>query len=101
MSLADCFQSHLTRSGRYQDYLPVTNVLFPFFWAGEVTPTKSKEVTVKEYSDGDITLAKGEEMGRFNMGSTVILLMPPGALKGLENLGAGDAVKVGQRLGTL
>lgn len=70
-------------------------------WAGEVTPTKSKEVTVKEYSDGDITLAKGEEMGRFNMGSTVILLMPPGALKGRENLGAGDAVKVGQRLGTL
>ena len=38
-------------------------------------------------------------MGRFNMGSTVILLMPPGALKPLENLGAGDAVKVGQKLG--
>lgn len=69
-------------------------------WAGEVTPTKSKEVTVKEYSDEDITLAKGEEMGRFNMGSTVILLMPPGVLKGVEGLGAGDAVKVGQRLGT-
>jgi len=67
-------------------------------WAGEVTPTKSKEVTVKEYSDEDITLAKGDEMGRFNMGSTVILLMPPGALKNLESLGAGDAVKVGQRL---
>jgi len=70
-------------------------------WAGEVTPTKSKEVTVKEYSDEDITLAKGEEMGRFNMGSTVILLMPPGALKNLERLGAGDAVKVGQRLGAI
>ena len=70
-------------------------------WAGEVTPTKSKVVTVKEYSDEDITLAKGDEMGRFNMGSTVILLMPPGALKSLEGLGAGDAVKVGQRLGTL
>jgi len=67
-------------------------------WAGEVTPTKNKEVTVKEYSDGEITLAKGDEMGRFNMGSTVILLMPAGALNGLESLGAGDAVQVGQKL---
>ncbi len=68
-------------------------------WAGEVTPTKNKEVTVKEYPNEEITLAKGEEMGRFNMGSTVILLMPPGALKSLESLGAGDAVKLGQKLG--
>lgn len=70
-------------------------------WAGEVTPTKNKEVTVKEYPDEDIALAKGEEMGRFNMGSTVILLMPPGALKSLESLGAGDAVKLGQKLGLI
>ena len=68
-------------------------------WAGEVTPTKNKEVTIKEYPDEEITLAKGEEMGRFNMGSTVILLMPPGALRSLESLGAGDAVKLGQKLG--
>ena len=68
-------------------------------WAGEVTPTKNKEVTVKDYPDEEITLAKGDEMGRFNMGSTVILLMPPGALKSLEGLGANDAVKVGQKLG--
>ena len=67
-------------------------------WAGEVTPTKNKEVTVKDYPDEEITLAKGDEMGRFNMGSTVILLMPPGALKPLENLGAGNAVQVGQKL---
>ncbi len=50
----------------------------------------------------EITLAKGEEMGRFNMGSTVILLMPPDALKSLvDSLGAGDAVKVGQKLGVV
>ena len=70
-------------------------------WAGEVTPTKNKEVTVKEYIGEEISLAKGEEMGRFNMGSTVILLMPPGALKSLESLGAGDTVKVGQKLGAV
>lgn len=68
-------------------------------WAGEVTPTKSKVVTVKDYSNQEISLAKGEEMGRFNMGSTVILLMPAGALKNLETLGPGDVVRVGERLG--
>ena len=68
-------------------------------WAGEVTPTKNKDVTVKYYSDEEIKLAKGEEMGRFNMGSTVIMLMPSGALKSFVGLGAGDAVKVGQKLG--
>lgn len=70
-------------------------------WAGEVTPTKNKDVTVKEYADGDISLAKGEEMGRFNMGSTVILLMPSGSVEGLAGLGAGDAVLVGEKLGIL
>ena len=70
-------------------------------WAGEVTPTKNKEVSVTDYSDGDIALAKCDEMGRFNMGSTVILLMPTGALAPLDGLGAGDAVRLGQRLGLI
>ena len=70
-------------------------------WAGEVTPTKNKDVTVTEYPDGDISLEKGVEMGRFNMGSTVILLMPSGSVERLAGLGAGDAVLVGEKLGIL
>jgi phosphatidylserine decarboxylase len=70
-------------------------------WAGEVTPTKSKEVSVKDYSEAGINLSKGTEMGRFNMGSTVILLMPSGTVEGVANLGAGDAIQVGQRMGIL
>jgi len=70
-------------------------------WAGEVTPTKNKNVTVTEYPDEDISLAKGVEMGRFNMGSTVILLMPSGVVKRLPELAAGDAVKVGQKLASI
>ena len=70
-------------------------------WAGEVTPTKNKAISVKDYSAQDITLAKGEEMGRFNMGSTVILLMPPGAVKAVAEPTAGDTVKVGQKLAML
>jgi phosphatidylserine decarboxylase len=70
-------------------------------WAGEVTPTKNKKVTVKDYSSEHISLAKGDEMGRFNMGSTVILLMPQGALKSQNKLSSGDVVTVGQKLGTI
>lgn len=70
-------------------------------WAGEVTPSKNKNVTVTNYADDDIVLEKGDEMGRFNMGSTVILLMPPGTVTGLPGLGAGDVVKVGQKLAVL
>lgn len=70
-------------------------------WAGEVTPTKNRVVTVRSYFDKDITLARGEEMGRFNMGSTVILLMPPGTLKETVELAAGGAVRLGQELGRI
>lgn len=67
-------------------------------WAGEITPSKNTKVSITDYANLNVTLAKGDEMGRFNMGSTVILLMPFGALKGFESPGAGDAVKVGQKL---
>jgi phosphatidylserine decarboxylase len=70
-------------------------------WAGEVTPTKNKDVTVTDYSKQDISLTKGDEMGRFNMGSTVILLMPPKTVNSLISLAAGDPVKVGQRLASM
>ncbi len=70
-------------------------------WAGEVTPTKNKEVSIRDYTDQGISLSKGDEMGRFNMGSTVILLMPPQSVEGQADLSAGTAVKVGQKLAVL
>jgi phosphatidylserine decarboxylase len=48
-----------------------------------------------------LALNKGEEMGRFNMGSTVILLFPPGTIGWSENLRAEQAVNMGQQIGTL
>ena len=70
-------------------------------WAGEVTPAKNKHVTVTNYPEENIFLSKGDEMGRFNMGSTVILLMPPGVVNRIGGPSAGDAVKVGQKLGSM
>lgn len=70
-------------------------------WAGEITPNKNKNVTVVDYADNQVTLEKGEEMGRFNMGSTVVMLLPSGTISDLAGNGAGDPVKVGQRLADL
>lgn len=42
-------------------------------WAGLITPPHQHAVRVDTYAD--VTLAKGAEMGRFNMGSTVIVLL--------------------------
>lgn len=43
-------------------------------WAGLITPPKGKKVMAEQYHNRHIEFKKGEEMGRFNMGSTVILL---------------------------
>ncbi len=45
-------------------------------WAGEITPPQKGFVHCWHYRDDEqpIRLEKGEEMGRFNMGSTVIML---------------------------
>ena len=70
-------------------------------WAGEVTPAKNKDVNRTDYRGENISLNRGQEMGRFNMGSTVIVLLPKGAVESMPGLAAGDAVQVGQRLATL
>lgn len=43
-------------------------------WHGLVTPPKGKKVSEYDYEHSQKSYTKGEEMGRFNMGSTVILL---------------------------
>ncbi|HEX5055568.1 MAG TPA: archaetidylserine decarboxylase [Gammaproteobacteria bacterium] len=69
-------------------------------WHGLVTPPQSRTICHYEYADKKIVLAKGEEMGRFNMGSTVILLTPSN-LSWEPSLKAGQAIRLGQKLGTM
>jgi phosphatidylserine decarboxylase len=72
-------------------------------WHGDVTPRKHREVTALPVTDvmSPLTLAKGDEMARFNMGSTIILLFPPGAAQWNESLVAGRTLRMGERIGTL
>jgi len=72
-------------------------------WHGDVTPRRHREVTGLPVTDvlADTTLSKGAEMARFNMGSTVILLLPPGAARWQDSLAAGRVLRMGERIGTL
>ena len=45
-------------------------------WHGKINPPYKKQVQHFDYQHQNITLKKGDELGRFNMGSTVIMLMP-------------------------
>ncbi len=45
-------------------------------WHGVINPPRSKQVREWHYVDQQIVLAQGEEMGRFLLGSTVVLLFP-------------------------
>ncbi|HEX4152000.1 MAG TPA: archaetidylserine decarboxylase [Steroidobacteraceae bacterium] len=66
-------------------------------WAGDITPAARRSVT--RLASPAIELAKGAELGRFNMGSTVILLFEPGRATWNPTLGAGSRVRLGQSLG--
>jgi len=70
---------------------------------GEVTPAKPRPQHPTPLSLPSLApaLAKGEEMGRFNMGSTVILLLPPGMAEWEASLVAGQPLRLGERIGTL
>ncbi|SHF79085.1 phosphatidylserine decarboxylase [Microbulbifer donghaiensis] len=68
-------------------------------WAGLVTPHK-RRVRTTQYGDSTpIHLEKGAEMGRFKLGSTVIMLFGADRVRWLESLGAESAVKMGEYFG--
>jgi phosphatidylserine decarboxylase len=70
-------------------------------WAGTITPPYGRRIATGDWSRRDIVLKKGDELGRFNMGSTVIVLLPANAVSILSELGPDDEVKVGVKLGRL
>jgi len=67
-------------------------------WDGLVTPPKGKQVGRKQYDAGQVVLEKGEEMGRFNMGSTVVLLMESSDPALSEALKEGLTLRMGQAI---
>lgn len=69
-------------------------------WHGLVTPPHRRQIGEYFYADKPLNLRIGQEMGRFNMGSTVILLAS-GNIQWLPELAAELPVKLGQPLGSI
>ncbi len=68
-------------------------------WHGVVTPPRGRRVTAWQYPAGAVRLGRGDEVGRFHVGSTVIALFGPGAVAWDGGLVPGRAVRMGQRIG--
>ena len=70
-------------------------------WHGVVNPPRPGRVCHWQYpatGDKAVTLARGDEMGRFLLGSTVVMLFPPGAPALPTDWQPGQAVRMGQAM---
>ena len=68
-------------------------------WHGVVNPPRPGQIRRWRYDDQAIELERGQEMGRFLLGSTVVLLWPRGTLRFAPDWAPGGAVRMGQALG--
>jgi phosphatidylserine decarboxylase len=69
-------------------------------WAGEVTPPRGRQIRRWFYRGSDArSFQRGAELGRFNMGSTAIVLFGPEQMDWLPELMADQKVRMGQALG--
>lgn len=72
-------------------------------WSGTVTPPCGPKVHSWSYpgsGSNALTLKKGEEMGHFKLGSTVILTFPEDAINFADDLTAASTTRMGEILAT-
>ncbi|GAA5135668.1 archaetidylserine decarboxylase [Thalassotalea piscium] len=73
-------------------------------WAGTITPPAGKDVFRWQYpasGTGAITFEKGDEMGRFKLGSTVITTFAPNMVNFNEAAGPGTVTRLGEHYADL
>ena len=68
-------------------------------WSGAVAAPRVRQIKRGVCSRRNITLKRGRELGLFNMGSTVILLLTAAGVSSLVDMDPGDPVVMGQKLG--
>ena len=68
-------------------------------WHGVVNPPRPADVQRFDYAGQQIDLVQGAEMGRFLLGSTVVLLWPHGTLRFDPSWAPGGAIRMGQAMG--
>lgn len=68
---------------------------------GELTPARERRARSLDLPAEPIVFGKGDELGRFNMGSTVILLLPRGEVSWHPAFAPAAVVRMGASIGTL
>jgi phosphatidylserine decarboxylase len=68
-------------------------------WHGVVNPKRTGRVSQWRYDDQAIILDKGQEMGRFLLGSTIVMLFRKGAIAFNEDWGPERPVRLGEAMG--
>jgi phosphatidylserine decarboxylase len=68
-------------------------------WHGVVNPTRTGKVSEWTYADQDIVLRQGEEMGRFLLGSTIVMLFRQGTIAFNEAWAPERTVRLGELMG--
>ncbi len=69
-------------------------------WHGVVNPPRGGKLREWRYDDTAVELKQGDEMGRFLLGSTVVMLFPRGPLRFNPAWAPGGAVRLGQMMAT-
>ena len=69
-------------------------------WHGVVNPPRSAKIREWNYAPSEVTLKQGDEMGRFLLGSTVVMLWPANTLRFNAAWSAAGGVKMGEVMGT-
>ena len=70
-------------------------------WTGEIRPRKHGVVDVLDIASHPQRVEKGDLLGWFNMGSTVILLLPEGACEWDDDMRPGETLRMGEEIGEL
>ena len=69
-------------------------------WHGVVNPPRTREIREWSYDGQNIVLAKGAEMGRFLLGSTVVMLFPQNVVTFAADWAPTRPVRLGEAMGT-
>jgi phosphatidylserine decarboxylase len=70
-------------------------------WHGVVNSPRTREIREWRYDDQNIVLAKGAEMGRFLLGSTIVMLFPQNVVTFAEAWAPTRPVRLGEAMGTV
>jgi len=90
---------YLSPKDYHRIHMPCDGQLVSMTWHGIVNPPRSKNVRQWQYDDQSISLKQGEEMGRFLLGSTVVMLFEKSALTFNTAWHAAQPIKLGEVMG--